>query len=104
MFHSTKQQNRLSVELRPFRLGKSNSFVSFHFFFFLRMTTIYDKQEFKWLVIGSAALALQAGFINAVTFSGNFPIGNQSISEMNNKEKNPNYHLFFYQVLLMSLE
>jgi hypothetical protein len=55
-------------------------------------------------VIGSAALALQAGFINAVTFSGNFPIGNRSVSEMDNKEKNAHYHLFFYQVLHMSLE
>jgi hypothetical protein len=40
------------------------------------MTTIYQKREFKWLVVISSALALQAGFINAITFSGNFSVGN----------------------------
>jgi uncharacterized membrane protein YoaK (UPF0700 family) len=39
------------------------------------MTTIYQKREFKWLVVISSALALQAGFINAITFSGNFSVG-----------------------------
>jgi hypothetical protein len=58
------------------------------------MSTLDQKQEFKWLVIGSTLLALQAGFVNVITFSGSFAIGMFS-RKRNKKTPAATNNLFF---------